>query len=157
MESLESKLDRLTPGERREVEDFVDFLIQRAEGMRAPAPVVPAFRDTSAPARSIAPPLITADPVVPDEPVAYPAPAPHEIPAAPELIQPAASPAPQPPLVLEIETDDGLLDYGRFEKGAAAARAPLPPSPADAAIQKVKRKLIQKSEPPKNQMLDWID
>jgi hypothetical protein len=155
MESLESKLDRLTPGERREVEDFVDFLIQRAEGMRGPVPVVPAFRDTSAPARSIAPPLITADPVVPDEPVAYPAP--HEIPAAPELIQPAASPAPQPPLVQEIETDDGLLDYGRFEKAAAAAKAPLPPSPADAAIQKVKRKLIQKSEPPKNQMLDWID
>jgi hypothetical protein len=156
MESLESKLDRLTPGERREVEDFVDFLIQRAEGMRGTVQMAPAFRDTSAPARSIAPPLITADPVVPDEPVAYPAPAPHEIPAAPELIQPAASPAPQPPLVQEIETDDGLLDYGRYEK-AAPVKVPLPPSPADAAIQKVKRKLIQKSEPPKNQMLDWID
>jgi hypothetical protein len=158
MESLESKLDRLTPGERREVEDFVDFLIQRAEGIRAPVPVASALPVMSAPARSIAPPLITADPVVPDEPAAYPAP--HEIPAAPELIQPAAAePASQPraPLIREIETDDGLLDYGRFEKAAAAAKAPLPPSPADAAIQKVKRKLIQKSEPEKNQMLDWID
>jgi len=157
MESLESKLDRLTPGERREVEDFVDFLIQRAEGMRGPAPVVPVFRDTSAPARSIAPPLITADPVMPDEPVAYPAPAPHEIPASPELIQPAAAePSSRPSPIQEIETDDGFLDYGKFEK-VVPARAPLPPSPADAAIQKVKRKLIQKSEPPKNQMLDWID
>ena len=34
MESLESKLDRLSPEQRREVEDFVDFLIQRAEGIR---------------------------------------------------------------------------------------------------------------------------
>ena len=137
------------------MEDFVDFLIQRAEGMRPP--VAPAFRDTSAPARSIAPPLITADPVMPDEPVAYSASAPHEIPASPELIQPAATPAPQPALIQEIETDDGLLDYGKFEKAAAAAKAPLPPSPADAAIQKVKRKLIQKSEAEKNQMLYWID
>jgi hypothetical protein len=154
MESLESKLDRLTPGERREVEDFVDFLIQRAEGMRAPVPVALVSREMSVPARSIAPPLITADPVVPDEPAAYPAP--HEIPAAPELIQPAAEPAPRQSLIQEIETDDGLLDYGKFEK-SAPAKAQFPPSPADAAIQKVKRKLIQKSEAQKNQMLDWID
>ena len=29
MESLESKLDRLTPEQRREIEDFVDFLLHR--------------------------------------------------------------------------------------------------------------------------------
>jgi len=155
MESLESKLDRLSPDQRREVEDFVDYLIQRAEGIRVTVQVAPASRDAAPSLKSVAPPLITADPVVPEEPAAYPAP--HEIPASPELIQPAAAdPVPQPPLVQEIETDDGLLDYGRFEK-AAAAKAPLPPSPADAAIQKVKRKLIQKSEAEKNQMLDWID
>jgi len=60
------------------------------------------------------------------------------------------------PLIQEIETDDGLLNYGKFEK-TAPAKAQLLPSPADAAIQKVKRKLIQKSEAEKNQMLDWID
>ena len=37
---------------------------------------------------------------------------------------------------------DGYFDYGKFEK--AASPAPLPPSPADAAVKKVKRKLSQK-------------
>lgn len=153
MESLESKLDRLSPGERREVEDFVDFLIQRAEGIRVTVQVAPASRDIQQPAKSIAPPLITADPIVPEEPAAYIPP--HEISASPEPVLPAAEPA-QPSLIREIETDDGLLDYGRFEK--AASPAPFPPSPADEAVKKVRRKLIQKSEQAsKNQMLDWID
>ena len=155
MESLESKLDRLSPDQRREVEDFVDFLIQRAEGIRVTVQVSPASRDTVLPARSIAPPLISADPVVPEEPGAYPVP--HEIPAPPVQSLLAADPTPQSPLVQEIETDDGLLDYGRFEKSAVVAKAQFPPSPADVAVQKVKRKLIQKSEAQKNQMLDWID
>ena len=85
MDSLDSKLDRLSAEQRREVEDFVDFLIQRAEGNRVTVQVAPASRDPQQPAKSIAPPLITADPVVPDEPAAYTAP--HEIPAVPELIK----------------------------------------------------------------------
>ena len=44
MESLENKLDRLTPDQRREVEDFVDFLIQRAEGIHVTVQVAPASR-----------------------------------------------------------------------------------------------------------------
>ena len=34
MDSLESKLDRLSAEQAREAEDFIDFLIQRAEGIR---------------------------------------------------------------------------------------------------------------------------
>ncbi len=66
----------------------------------------------------------------------------------------------EPPAVIqEIAVDDesdGYFDYGRFEK--TAPPAPLPPSPADEAVKKVKRKLIQKSEQAsKTQLLDWID
>lgn len=151
MESLESKLDRLSPDQRREVEDFVDFLIQRAEGIRVTVQVTPASRDAAPSIKSIAPPLIMADPAVPEEPQ-VPLPREDILPAAPEPVQ-GAGPSSS---MHEIETDDGYLDYGKFEK-SAPAKAPLPPSPADAAVQKVKRKLIQKSEGEKNQMLDWID
>ena len=69
--------------------------------------------------------------------------------------------AESPAVIQEIAVDDGsdsdgYLDYGRFEK--TAPPAPLPPSPADEAVKKVKRKLIQKSEQAsKTQLLDWID
>jgi len=148
MDTLESKLDHLTAEQRREVEDFVDFLIQRAEGIRVTVQLPP---HDPIPAKSIAPPLITPDPAPVEEPPAS---------LAREYVPPAASEpvheAEAPAALHEIETDDGLLDYGKFER-AAAAPAPLPPSPADAAVQKVKRKLIQKSEASKTQLLDWID
>ena len=148
MESLESKLDRLSPEQRREVEDFVDFLIQRVEGIRVTVQL--PFHDPI-PAKSIAPPLITPDPA-PAEELPVPESREEVLPAAAaEPVQEAEAPA----AVHEIETDDGLLDYGKFERAAAA---PLPPSPADAAVQKVKRKLIQKSEQAeKTRLLDWID
>ena len=152
MESLESKLDRLSPDQRREVEDFVDFLIQRAEGIRVTVQVAPASRDAAPSMKSVAPPLIMADPAVPEEPQVLP-PREEVLPAAPEPVQEAGPSS----AMHEIETDDGYLDYGKFEKTAPAARAPLPPSPADAAVQKVKRKLIQKGEAQKDKMLDWID
>jgi len=149
MDTLESKLDRLSVEQRREVEDFVDFLIQRAEGIRVTVQL--PSHDLS-PAKSIAPPLITPDPVPVEEPPVSPA-REYVPPAAPEPVHEAEAPV----AIHEIETDDGLLDYGKFER-AAAAPAPLPISPADAAVQKVKRKLIQKSEQAdKNRLLDWID
>ena len=36
MESLESKLDRLSPEQRKEVEDFVDFLLFRSGNLSSP-------------------------------------------------------------------------------------------------------------------------
>jgi hypothetical protein len=149
MDTLESKLDRLSLDQHREVEDFVDFLIQRSEGIRVTVQLPP---HDSPPAKSVAPPLITPDPVPVEEPA---------VPRLREDPSPAASGPVQetePATVIqEIDTNDGLLDYGKFER-TAAVPAPLPSSPADAAIQKVKRKLIQKSEQAsKNQLLDWID
>ena len=148
MDPLESKLDRLSPEQRREVEDFVDFLIQRAEGIRV---TVQLPSHDQLPAKSVAPPLITPDPV-PAEETAIPESREEVLTAAPKPVH-EAGPS---PAMHEIETDDGLLDYGKFDKAPAPA-APLSPSPADAAVQKVKRKLIQKSEVSKNQLLDWID
>jgi len=147
MDTLESKLEHLSPEQRREVEDFVDFLIQRAEGIRV---TVQLPSHDPSPAKSIAPPLITPDPAPVEEPSA---PLPREdAPAAAHETVPEAEPQ---AAVHEIETEDGLLDYGKFERPAPSL---LPPSPADAAVQKVKRKLIQKGEQAsKNQLLDWID
>jgi len=151
MESLESKLDHLSPEQRREVEDFVDFLIQRAEGIRVTVQVAPVSRDTVLPARSIAPPLITADPLPAEEPALPPAREAYVPPAVPAPVHEDATPA----VIQEIAVDDGYFDYGKFEK--AAVPVPLPPSPADEVIKKVKRKLIQKSEANKTQLLEWID
>jgi hypothetical protein len=154
MESLENKLDRLSPDQRREVEDFVDFLIQRAEGIHVTVQV--ASHEATALTKSVAPPLIAPDPVPVEEPV---------IPRPREDASPAAMPVheAEPPAVIQeiavddgSDTSDGYFDYGKFEK--AASPAPLPPSPADEAVKKVKRKLIQKSEQAsKTQLLDWID
>ncbi len=154
MESLESKLDRLPAEQRREVEDFVDFLIQRAEGIHVTVQV--ASHDAPPATKSVAPPLITPDPVAAEEPAVSPSRA-GEPPAAALPVHEAEPSA----AIREIstgdakDTPDGFLDYGLFEK---AAPAPLPPSPADEAVKKVKMKLIKKSEQaPTNQLLDWID
>ena len=60
MESLESKLDRLSPDQRKEVEDFVDFLMYRSGNLQV-SPVtaaVPARIQKVAP-----PPFIIQEPV----------------------------------------------------------------------------------------------
>ena len=66
MDSLESKLDRLSAEQRREAEDFIDFLIQRAEGIRVTVQL--PSHDVSPAMKSVAPPLITPDPVTVEEP-----------------------------------------------------------------------------------------
>ncbi len=50
MESLESKLDRLSPEQRKEVEDFVEFLIFRSgifQELPAASPVQPRIQNVS--------------------------------------------------------------------------------------------------------------
>jgi hypothetical protein len=147
MESLESKVDRLTPEQRKEVEDFVDFLIFRSgktpESPRA-APV-PSQIPKGAP-----PPLIVEEPV-------------HtmENPSLMEydtiLTENSSGPvqAEQATSIQEIETgsDDGItrdyMDYGQFEQKS---------SPAIIAVKKVKEKLQKQKEQEKPRIsLDWID
>ena len=147
MESLESRLDRLSTEQRREVEDFVDFLIQRA-GTFAPAPTVPP----AAP-----PPLITiAPPSIPlQEPSTVPEPAKTRT-----RIRVSESPDPAPQedpvtlLMQEIAVDDprtnDYMDYGKYE--------PPPPTPATEAVKRVKEKISRKKvNDTGNPILDWFD
>jgi hypothetical protein len=146
MESLESKLDRLSPEQRREVEDFLDFLLQR---VKTPA-ALPLNHASAPPALAVAPPPLTVQ-----EPA--PAPEPGKVYDLIRRQEPAPALPQEDPVTLlmqEIAVDDSLtddyMDYGKYEQP--------PPSPATEAVQRVKEKLQQKKEAePSKQLLDWID
>jgi hypothetical protein len=144
MESLESRLERLTPEQRREIEDFVDFLLLKNTLRQSPATV---------PSPSVmlnAPPVFTAEP-----------PPPLQVPPArmPDLInrEEPSSPvtgAHTDSAIHEITAGDDritcdYMDYGRFEQ---------PSSPATEAVKKVKQKIIaREAEDKSRHILDWVD
>ena len=149
MESLESKLDRLSPEQRREIEDFVDFLLYRSgtlQGVSGPAVVNPTVT-------KVVPPVIPVmTPILQDTPMVV---------ASEQNIRQADTsstgmPEEPSPLIQEItvEVEDKIsrdyMDYGQFEQQ---------PSPATEAVKKVKtRLLIQKSEQDTSRhLLDWVD
>jgi len=148
MESLESKLERLSPEQRKEIEDFVDFLLHRVEP--APARQAP-------PLLQLVPPPLT----VPDgEP---------GLPSSGEAVPRRVIVRSSPPVVAEEEPEPvvqeitvggedfatrNYLDYGKFEKTSQV----LPPSPATEAVKRVKEKIGNRAENDKSrQLLDWID
>jgi hypothetical protein len=147
MESLESKVDRLTPEQRKEVEDFVDFLIFRS-GITPESPsaaAVPSQIPKAAP-----PPLIVQEPVHTAE-----NPALKEYQTVPAENSSGPVQAEQAISIHEIETgsDDGItrdyMDYGQFEQKS---------SPAIIAVKKVKEKLQKhKAQEKPRVSLDWID
>lgn len=149
MESLESKLDRLSPEQRKETEDFVDFLLSRSGQVycspntsRDPLPVL-----NMAP-----PPLSVIEPV-------------HVVETRvaglrdPGLASDRAVPVTReeaPPAPFQ-EIDGGIqgrithdyMDYGQFDSTT---------SPATDAVNKVKRKIIAKEDQAKpHHLLDWVD
>lgn len=143
MDLLLNKLERLTPEQRREVEDYVDFLLFRSDNRPDPArPVAPV------------PPVLTATPPVP-EPAPVVVPPLQPAPIVPYHYDTPAPVAPAPgDAVYEIGGDDWLtrdyMDLGQFEPA---------PSPATEAVKKVKRKLVQREEQEKkgSHLLDWVD
>jgi hypothetical protein len=153
MDSLESRLERLTPGQRREVEDFIEFLLQQSgtsPAMKIPVPQV------SPPPLNVAPPAFTLQeiPVNPD--------APHI--NDPDLSGADGSPATisvheeSRPLIAEITTSDedlltyDYMDYGQFDQSSRQQ------SPADEAVRNVKVKMSRKDkEDSTHHLLDWID
>jgi hypothetical protein len=147
MESLESKLDRLSPEQRREVEDFVDFILQKSK-TPLPAPLAP---------QAAPPPLAAASvPFFEQEPASIPEPVKlHDLIRRKE--PPAASPQEDVASLVQeisISDDDSLsgnyMDYGQFE--------PAPPSPATEAVKRVKEKIREKKEhDPATHLLEWID
>lgn len=144
MDLLLNKLERLTPEQRREVEDYVDFLLFRSDNRPDPArPVAPV------------PPVLMATPPVPEPaPAAIPPPL-QPAPAIPYHEDTLAPAAPAPDTVYEIHGGEDWLtrdymDLGRFDPDH---------SPATEAVKKVKRKLVRREEQEKREshLLDWVD
>jgi hypothetical protein len=149
MNSLESKLGQLSSDQRKEAEDFVDFLLSRS----GPLPV----RDvslTAPPVLTLSPSVMTALETHHEEPGSEPVMG-HDI---PRTEGPQVNPVPVsgPESIAREITSDGddwitrdYMDYGQFEHG---------PSPTDEAVKKVKQNLIRKSaEEKSHQLLEWID
>jgi hypothetical protein len=149
MESLESKLDRLSTDQRREVEDFVDFLLYRScssQGVYSPNMTNPQVIKTAPPVIPVMAPMIIQEtpPVEVREQNSR-----REEASSYGVLEEQHSPIQE----ITVEVDDHIsrnyLDYGQFEQQ---------PSPATVAVKKVKAKLIQKSEQDKSRhLLDWID
>ena len=146
MESLESKLDRLSPGQRKETEDFVDFLLSRSGQ-------VDAFPNTPRdfpPVLNVAPPPLMIELVQGEEtpPVRL-----QDLASTVERAAPAVGNAATPAPFQEIgdrsdRMNHDYMDYGQFEHQ---------PSPATEAVKKVKRKIIAREEQDKpRHLLDWV-
>ncbi len=149
MESLESKLDRLSLEQRREIEDFVDFLLYRSgtcQGASGPAVVNPTVQKPAPPVVPVMTPIQQDTTLV----VAGE----QNIRQADDSSSTGMPDGPSP-LIQEItvEVEDRIsrdyMDYGQFEQQ---------PSPATEAVKKVKTRLIQKGEQDRSShLLDWVD
>jgi len=147
MESLESKLDRLSPEQRKEVEEFVDFLMYRSGNSHElpdTAPVPGEFRKIAPPPLNVQEPVHPPDNISPkgDDTI------PIENLSGPVQTEPA------PPFnEISPAGDDRItrdyMDYGQYEQNT---------SPAILAVKKVKEKLQKSGEQEKPRVsLDWID
>lgn len=143
MEPFESRITRLTPDQRREVEDFIDFLIAKNEARPVPVlipqptvlPNMPPVLTADPTPSSMIPPVRLQDPVAHDEP-----------PAISELADTTVH-------EINIGGDDWVtrdyMDYGKFESES---------SPATEAVKKVKHKIItRQAEDKSRHLLDWVD
>ena len=147
MESLESKLDRLSLDQRREVEDFVDFLLYRSgslQGEHGPTAINPSLLSPVPPVIPVMTPIQQDTPpvIVPEQNI-------RQAESSLTGMSEASSPLIQE---ITVEVEDRIsrdyMDYGQFEQQ----------SPATEAVKKVKAKLIQKGEQDKSRhLLDWID
>jgi hypothetical protein len=148
MESLESKLDRLTTDQRKEVEDFVDFLMCRSGNSHespGAATVLPSSQNVAPP------PLTLPEPVhVPENPPVKGYESLHgERSSLPVRNEEQATPFQEIIVGGDDRVSHGYLDYGEFEQH---------PSPAMVAVKNVKEKLKQNEEHEKpRELLDWID
>jgi hypothetical protein len=148
MESLESKLDRLSPEQRKEIEDFVEFLLSRS----GPACNPPNASCNPPPVLSVAPPPLSPIETVhgaETRPVRL-----QDLALSDERTAPAAGDESVPAPFREIDGGSdrithNYMDYGQFEHQ---------PSPATEAVKKVKRKIIAREGQDKpRHLLDWVD
>ena len=147
MESLESKLDRLSPEQRKEVEDFVDFLVFRSGNFSespATAAVLPRVQNAAPP------PLILQEPVhAPENPPLKE----NDVTRATNSSVPSIREEKAAPLQEIVPVNDDRITRDYMDYGHD-----LPLSPATAAVKKVKEKLQKRAENEKPRVsLDWID
>ena len=148
MESLESKLDRMSPEQRKEVEEFVDFLLYRSGSVHespGTAPVTPEFKQVAPP------PLTLSEPghVTENSPPKI-----YDLPRVENSAIPVRNEEQISPLQeITLGGDDRItrdyMDYGQYESQS---------SPATIAVKNVKEKLKKQEEGEKPRVsLDWID
>ena len=148
MESLESKLDRMSPEQRKEVEEFVDFLLYRSGSVHespGTAPVTPEFKQVAPP------PLTLSEPghVTENSPPKI-----YDLPRVETSTIPVRNEEQISPLQeITIGGDDRItrdyMDYGKYESQS---------SPATIAVKNVKEKLKKQEDGEKPRVsLDWID
>jgi hypothetical protein len=148
MESLESKLDRLTPDQRKEIEDFVDFLLYRSGNL----PVAPGTAQSPVSRQNVAPlPLILQEPVhIMENPsLKDQDSSPVENSSLPLNNEERATPIQEITFAGDERISREYMDYGQFEQKS---------SPATIAVQNVKEKLQKREEQEKPRVsLDWIE
>jgi hypothetical protein len=148
MESLESKLDRLSPEQRKEVENYVDFLMFRSGNVPAP----PAAGQTPVSFQNVAPPpLFVQEPAHPAEAAPIEGNDSHIVRDSPKSIHDEEQVQPIQEIIIggEDRITHDYMDYGQFEQKS---------SPATIAVKNVKEKLQKQKEQEKPRvMLDWID
>jgi len=148
MEFLESKLIRLSPEQRKEVEDFVEFLLSRP----GQGPVLQAATE-SPHAMNIAPPLLA--PVEPVNSPGFRQAAPQDIARSGTADLPSGSDEPAPLPFHEIgggiqdQLTGDYMDYGQFEPRT---------SPATDAVKKIRRKIgTREGQYTPHHLLDRVD
>jgi hypothetical protein len=148
MESLESKLGRLSPDQRKEVEDFLDFLMFRSGNSHESPGTAPVSLQ---PQKVAPPPLTLQEPVHVTE---NPPPKIYDLARVENSSIPVRNEEQISPLQeFTIGGDDRItrdyMDYGQYEQQL---------SPAIIAVKNVKEKLKKQEENQKpRELLDWID
>jgi len=140
MESLESRMARLTSKQQMEVEDFVDFLLLKNNFRQNPAAVPPPTQ-----VLMNTPPVLSAEPA-PAEPAL-----PVSAPVIHEDVCLTDNPVSGFSSIQEIADvgEDGYMDYGRFEQAAEPGREPE---------KGAKRKVIARETREKSgHLLEWVD
>jgi hypothetical protein len=148
MESLESKLDRLSPEQRKEVEEFVDFLMYRSGN----SPGSPAAAPVPLELKKVAPPPLTLP--EPGHVTETPPQTIYDVPRGENAsIFVRCEEQVSPLQEITVGGDDRItrdyMDYGQYEHQS---------SPAIHAVKNVKEKLKKQEEQEKPRVsLDWID
>jgi hypothetical protein len=145
MEPIESKLERLSPEQRKEVEDFVDFLLFRSGSFQETPIAQPQIPNAAPPALILQEPVhVMENPPLKENDMTGS----ENTSILSVCEEKTTSPEEIAPVIDDRITRD-YMDYGQFDRT---------PSPATAAVKKVKEKLQKHAENEKPRVsLDWID